>query len=291
MEDLNQRQLVLLVILVSFVTSIATGIITASLMDHAPPAVTRGVDRVVERTVEYVSPTEVEKTEVTEVKEIVEERVIDRGDDIIIDVNEQIAPQSFLVLDGRGGFVSRGMFLKDKSIAVLPFSASEGEELILDTQNEEEQKVKEEQTEEDEEDAEDVEKVEDGSITAEVVFSSDLGFSVASTTKNEFPSSFDKSNMTPHRGATVIHIGGGSRDELYVGRVAWFEKDEEDDNILALGVDGIDKLQPGAILANLSGEIWGFQTGGVAGEYTPLSVIEATVSEYLEDSEGEAGEE
>ncbi|MGM0482637.1 MAG: hypothetical protein ACQEP6_02120 [Patescibacteria group bacterium] len=280
MEDLNQRQLVLLVILVSFVTSIAAGIITASLMDHAPPAVTRGVDRVVERTVEYVSPTEVEKTEVTEVKEIVEERVIDRGDDIIIDVNEQIASLGFLVLGDEGEFVSRGMFLKDKSIAVLPFSASEGERFLLDTQKEEAET--EEEGGNGEEEAENTQ--------AEVVFSSDLGFSVASTTGNEFPSTIDLSEMTPHRGATVIHIGGSDRDELYVGRVAWFERDEENDNILTLGVDGIDKLQSGAILANLSGEVWGFQTGDNTGEYTPLSVIETKIAEYLEEGE-EEGEE
>lgn len=55
-EHLSKSQIILLTLLVSFVTSIATGIVTISLIDQAPPAVTQSVSRIIRETVQSAVP-------------------------------------------------------------------------------------------------------------------------------------------------------------------------------------------------------------------------------------------
>ncbi len=75
-NDLNKTQLILLAILLSFVVSIATGIVTATLLQQAPPAVTQTINRVVQQTIEKVAPDYTPgKTQTVVVKE--DELVVD----------------------------------------------------------------------------------------------------------------------------------------------------------------------------------------------------------------------
>ena len=50
MEDLNKQQFIVLVILVSFVSSLFTGIVTVSLMNQAPKTITQTIQKVIERS-------------------------------------------------------------------------------------------------------------------------------------------------------------------------------------------------------------------------------------------------
>jgi len=79
MEDLNKSQIVLLVLFVSFITSIATGIVTVTLLDQAPEGVTQTINRVVERTIETVVPAETQKTTV------VTNEVVIKEEDLVVD--------------------------------------------------------------------------------------------------------------------------------------------------------------------------------------------------------------
>lgn len=54
-EDLTKSQLLLLMVLVNFVVSIATGVLTVSLLSQAPTTVTQTVNKIVDHTIETVS--------------------------------------------------------------------------------------------------------------------------------------------------------------------------------------------------------------------------------------------
>jgi len=79
MEELTKTQIILLTLLISFITSIATGIVTVSLLDQAPLGVTQTINRVIERTVEKVVPGQ-EATVITR-----ETTVIIREENLIVE--------------------------------------------------------------------------------------------------------------------------------------------------------------------------------------------------------------
>lgn len=57
-KDLNKTQLILLAVLLSFITSIATGITTVTLMQQAPASFIAPVNRVIQQTVEKIQQVE-----------------------------------------------------------------------------------------------------------------------------------------------------------------------------------------------------------------------------------------
>lgn len=120
MEDLNKTQIVLVCLLVSFVTSIGTGIITATLIQEAPPSVTQTINRVVERTVEQVVPANVKNTVTKEVTIVVKEEdlvidAINKNSRSLARISENL-PQGEKKLISIGAVISsNGTILTDKS--------------------------------------------------------------------------------------------------------------------------------------------------------------------------------
>jgi len=60
MEHLTKAQIVLLTLFVSFVASMATGIVVVTLMQQAPGPITQTITNVVERTIEKIAPSQIQ---------------------------------------------------------------------------------------------------------------------------------------------------------------------------------------------------------------------------------------
>lgn len=118
LEKLTKHQIVLLTLLVSFVTSIATGIVTVTLMDQAPQSVTRTINQIVEHTVEKVIPSSQGAAAVTE------KTVVVKDDDLaaqsIASVQKAIIR---IVVKGGERLVARGI-ITDKEGTALTDLAS-----------------------------------------------------------------------------------------------------------------------------------------------------------------------
>lgn len=104
-KDLNKSQLILLAVLLSFVTSIATGITTVTLMQQAPASFTVPVNRIIKQTVEKIQQVEGKTTIQT---------VIVKEEDLVVDALAKNKSAIFTVskevldLDSRINEVSAG---------------------------------------------------------------------------------------------------------------------------------------------------------------------------------------
>lgn len=95
-KDLNKSQLILLAVLLSFITSIATGITTVTLMQQAPEAVTVPVNRVIRQTIEKIEQVE---------GKTVTQTVVVKEEDLVVDAIAKGSGAVFtLTKDGQAGF-------------------------------------------------------------------------------------------------------------------------------------------------------------------------------------------
>mgnify|MGYP001613734881 CR=1 FL=1 len=123
-KDLNKPQLILLAVLLSFVTSIATGITTVTLMQQAPTSFTAPVNRVIKQTVEKIQQVE-GKTTVQTVVIKEEDLVVDaiaKNRPMVFAVTKEIQDENFHTVEvsaGRGFAVSAdGMVVVDGGLVV-----------------------------------------------------------------------------------------------------------------------------------------------------------------------------
>jgi len=121
-KDLNKPQLILLAVLLSFVTSIATGITTVTLMQQAPTSFTVPVNRVIQQTIEKIQQVE-GKTTVQTVVIKEEDLVVDaiaKNKSAIFSITKETQDVDFRTIEvsaGRGFAVSTdGIVVVDASL-------------------------------------------------------------------------------------------------------------------------------------------------------------------------------
>ncbi|HVV14888.1 MAG TPA: trypsin-like peptidase domain-containing protein [Candidatus Paceibacterota bacterium] len=234
LEKLTKHQIVLLTLLVSFVTSIATGIVTVSLMDQAPAGVTRVVNQIVEHTVEKVVPATQSAAAIT----TTEKTVVVKDDDLaaqsIAKVQKSIAR---VVLPGGNVLVSRGIIIDAKGTvladkAALAAANVRNFEVLLPDGTRASAKWRDP-------------KATSTLATLDVNVGTSTGFAPATIA--------DSSKLA--LGQSVIRIGGTGGDQVGTGVVASLPGGA------AHSVDAsISSATPGSLLMTLFGEVVGLST-------------------------------
>jgi len=126
-KDLNKSQLILLAILLSFITSIATGITTVTLMQQAPTSVTAPINNVVRQTIEKIQQVEGKTTVNT---------VIVKEEDLVVDAIEKNQSAIFALskdgigLDGSSIVIpaGRAFAISNSDIIVADAKSAPGQE-------------------------------------------------------------------------------------------------------------------------------------------------------------------
>lgn len=247
--NLNTQQIVLLCLLVSFVTSIATGITVVSLTNQSSEPVTRTINRVVERTIERVVEPEEEQTKnntVATPERIVETVVVNQEDLTIDAVSKNSKSLVRIHVDNRneiGDFVTLGIVSSSDSIVVDKNMISKNGKYFAKTNL--------------------------GDLPVEIIeHSEDTSFAMLKL-KNGVsglePATFSNSNSL-QLAQTVISLSGASDNSVSAGIINKIDAVEktEGDNVstevekIYAGVDANNVLV-GSILLNLKGSIIGFK--------------------------------
>jgi len=261
-EKLTKHQIVLLTLLVSFVTSIATGIVTVSLMEQAPGGVTRVVNQIVEHTVETVVPSTQGAAVVS-----TEKTVVVKDDDLAAS-SIATTRKGIIRIVGKGSdtLVARGIILTKSGVALtdkasLVNVAATSFEAILPS-------------------GERVPLTVRASAATTTPFVT-LDLALGSTTGKIIPVTMANVSKLS-LGQSVIRIGGNGADTVGVGVVASLPTPRTaEENVLVQA--SISSVTPGSVLTTLFGEVIGLitQEAGTAGPdfYTvPPSDVPAVLS-------------
>jgi len=241
-EHLTKHQIVLLAFLVGFVTSIATGIVTVSLMDQAPPSVTRTINQIVERTVEKVVPAVVPASQgaAAATTVIKETTVVVKNDDLVAQSISSVQKGivRIISLNDRSVLVARGVVVDANGIVLSDRGSLEP----LGTIN--------------------FEAILPGGEHVPAVMRIPVGTSTIAVLDLQMASSSGKVAVVPiaqagklQLGGSIIRIGGSGSDTVGTGVIAKLP-----DSHSGLVQATVVSTTPGSIIINSFGELIGITT-------------------------------
>jgi S1-C subfamily serine protease len=276
MENLTKQQIILLTLLVSFVTSIATGIVTVSLMNQAPVGVVQTINRVIEKTIQTVTTpsndtqTIVKETTVVSVDDQVVNAINKNSNSIIRIYKTGIDPASGL---NSTVFVGLGVVISDNGVIVTDNSLiSDGEKYFTNT-------------------ASNVSH--DLSILRAVSGEQVALLQIKNDDKN--PITFSKASISSSDlklGQEVVYIGGETKNTVATGIVSSLSTtDIKPANnststpiktkISAIETSMAQDFIPGGILLNLSGELVGIKSAYMNSSKTNLFAPSSDISDVI----------
>lgn len=269
MEDLTKHQLILITLLITFVTSIATGIITFTLLSEAPVEVTQTINRVVEKTIERVVPEEGKPEKVvTTVVVNEEDRVLDTiakneksivriktngadGSEVVSGIGIVVSASGVVVTDLRGYNVASNF-----SISFFDGRSYPAGKVFIDNEK-------------------------------------GLVFLKTNLPQNEspkytfYPATFGDSDDLKI-GQTLVAISGRDSNAASIGRVFQlvFSADKKTVDSIVSDIK-ISKSHFGSPALNLSGEVVGFEAPFTESDteysFVPINIVKSITPKALED--------
>ncbi len=275
MENLNKQQIVLLTLLVSFITSIATGIVTVALMNQAPQTAIQTINRVVEKTIQTVVSAPAATTTRT-----IETVVVTEGDRTVeaVDKNKSNVVRLYIIktsdtdAQNYNAFLGLGALVSNDGIIATDnnFVINGGKYLAT---------------------------LSDGKMhTLDLAYSSSSNpvalFKVSDLATSTKLSKFTLGSEDVQLGQTVILVGGQSKNTVSVGIVSSLGVDNSDTTSTSTPSDNpVSYIQTnfssGSLLAgspifNLSGDLVGIKTvipsNDLTNLFAPTSFVKTAIS-------------
>lgn len=237
LERLTKHQIILLTLLVALVTSIATGIVTVSLLNQQPQGITRTINQIVEHTVQTVVPAAQDAAAATAV--VTTKTVVVRNDDLTAQSIAAVQ-KSIIRITAKGGeeLVARGVIIDGKGTALtdsdsLAASGATSFDAILSDGT----RVP-------------ISVVSDATSSSIAVVTVAVGTSTAAA-----PATLADSSKL-QLGQSIIRIGGKGVDTVGEGVIATLPNKNNPTFIEA----SVSSATPGSLLMNIFGEVIGIAT-------------------------------